>query len=91
MDRITEACSRMDLAPAMEASYRAVFDKCADWKRLSNDLDANSGVEEYSIAQRLHQAGFLDERRICTWRDGRPHGKRVEFRQAVALDLQPND
>ena len=85
MDRIAEACRRMDLTPAMEDAYRAVFDKCVDWCWLSNNLDANHGVEEYSIAQRLHQAGFLDERRICKWRDGRPHGKRVEFRQARAL------
>ena len=89
MDRIAEACRRMDLTPAMEDSYRAVFAKCSEWYRPSNDLDANCGVEEYSIAQRLHHAGFLDERRICKWVDGRPHGKRVEFRQAEELQHAP--
>ena len=89
MDAITEACRRWDLTPAMEQAYRAVFDKCGDWFRPTNNLDANAGVEEYSLAQRLHHAGLLDERRICVWRDGRPHGKRVEFRQAEALQHAP--
>ena len=41
MDRIAEACRRMDLTPAMEDSYRAVFAKCADWYRPDNNLDAS--------------------------------------------------
>lgn len=84
-DAISSACQRLDLSPQMEQAYQSVFSKCVDWCRLSNDLEANAGIEEYAIAQTLHQRGFLDERRTALWRDGRCVGKRVEHKQAAAL------
>ena len=82
---IKRACKRLDLSPHMEGAYLAVYDRCKEWYRPTNNADKTHGLDEYSYAQTMHHLGLLDERRISVWRDGQYRGKRVEFRQAEAL------